>query len=90
MDKNNEFLSEDELSKFNEANSSFKKLEAELAYATHQLALTESRHTETVGRYQNALLSIENVQSDLVDKYKGKFGIDTNTGEIIRNNEADS
>ncbi len=84
METTKEILSEDELTQYRSAHENFKRGEAELAYATSQLSLIGSRQKSSLMNYDNAVHTLDDIQSKLTEKYDGDFKINLENGEIIR------
>ena len=90
MAKEKESLTEEELKKYRAAHLSFKRAEAELAYATSQLSSIESRQKSSLVNYNQSLYAIDEIQADFSKKYEGEFKINLDTGELIREDVVNS
>ena len=90
MKSQKEMLLEEELLKFQSAHSNFTQAQAQVAYSSHQLQLTEDNHKNLMNNYRSAMSDLDNIQTELSDKYDGDFQINISDGEIIRNNASDS
>jgi len=86
MEVTNEFISKEELAKYNALHSAFKRAEAELAYSASKAASAESRYKSSLMNYDNSLSELDDIQSDLTSRYGDKIQIKLDTGEIIRDN----
>jgi hypothetical protein len=90
MEIQKEILLEEELAKFKSSTEAFKDIESKLASSSHHLAMVTNNHNKLLSMYSDSLLSVDSIQSELVDKYGQGIMIDVKTGEIIRNNESNS